>query len=185
MNILGKLVRLRAVEEGDIPQLHQWANDPEIWYMLGGWHFPYSMESQKKWFLSLDADQHNLRLAMETLDGKKLIGTGSLTDIIWKDGRAEAGMMLGEKETMGKGYGTDALLALVRYAFEELRLARVNGSIIAYNEASLPIGEKFGFKDEGRRRNWFYRKGRHWDLVETGITRDDYFAAMARIKYWE
>ena len=42
MNIIGKTVKLRAVEIDDLELLNKWANDPEIWYMLGGWHFPYS-----------------------------------------------------------------------------------------------------------------------------------------------
>ncbi len=43
MNIKGKYVTLRAIEVEDIPLLHKWANDPDIWYMLGGWHFPSNL----------------------------------------------------------------------------------------------------------------------------------------------
>jgi len=185
MNILGKQVRLRAIEEEDLPKLHGWANDPEIWYGLVGWHFPYSMESHKKWFLSLGADQRNQRLAIETLDGK-LIGTASLTDIDWKNNHASVGVRLGEKETWGKSYGTDATVAMMRYAFDELHFERLDIEIIEYNTASIRhICEKCGGKEEGRMRNWFFRKGRYWDKIIVGITKDDYAAFIARTKYWE
>lgn len=49
MNIIGKTVKLRAVEIDDLELLNKWANDPEIWYMLGGWHFPYSKNNTEKW----------------------------------------------------------------------------------------------------------------------------------------
>ena len=53
MNIRGKKVVLRAIEEKDLELLHKWANDPDIWYLLGGWHFPSSMDYQKMWFENL------------------------------------------------------------------------------------------------------------------------------------
>ena len=185
MNILGKKVRLRAIEEEDLARLHEWANDPELWPMLGGWHFPASMQSQKKWFLSLETDSSNQRFAIETIDGK-LIGTANLVDIDWKNNHAGHGMMLGEKEIRGKGYGTDTVMAIMRYAFDELHLERLDGGMIEYNTQSIrTYCEKCGWKEEGRRRNWYFRKGRYWDNVIVGITKDDYFASVAQSKYWE
>ena len=40
MNIKGKVVTLRALEMDDLELLTKWSNSPEIWYNLGGWHFP-------------------------------------------------------------------------------------------------------------------------------------------------
>jgi hypothetical protein len=45
MNIQGKIVTLRAIEMSDLTQLNEWSNAPELWNMLGGWHFPYSLQS--------------------------------------------------------------------------------------------------------------------------------------------
>ncbi|HME41681.1 MAG TPA: GNAT family protein [Syntrophorhabdales bacterium] len=181
MNILGKLIRLRAIEEEDLPKLHVWANDPEIWYTVSGWHFPYSMESLKKWFSSLGADQNNQRWVIETLDEKKLVGTAGLTNIDWKNSHATCNVIVGEKETRGKGYGTDAHMAMNRYAFEELHFERLDGEAIEYSV----FGTNVGMREEGRMKNWYFRKGRYWDKVIQGITKNDYFALVARTKYWE
>ena len=62
MNIVGKKITLRAIEESDLELLHQWSNDPEIWYLLGGWHFPVSLESMKIWFEALNNNKFNQRL---------------------------------------------------------------------------------------------------------------------------
>ena len=50
MNIRGKKIILRAIEKRDLELLHKWSNDPEINYMLGGWHFPSSPQDQEKWY---------------------------------------------------------------------------------------------------------------------------------------
>lgn len=52
MNIQGKTVTLRAPELDDVPRLHRWSNDPEVWNMLGGWHFPFSSRSTEDWVRS-------------------------------------------------------------------------------------------------------------------------------------
>ena len=49
MNIKGKKVTLRAIDKSDLPLLHNWANDPEIQYWLGGWHLPSSITTMEKW----------------------------------------------------------------------------------------------------------------------------------------
>ena len=150
MNIKGKKVLLRAIEPQDLAQLQQWANDPEIQSGLGGWHFPSSSEDQRKWYASLSLGSINQRFALETPD-HGLIGTANIVDIDWKNGNAFHGLMLGDKEIRGKGYGLDAVMTIMRYAFEELGLHRLDGSMIEYNEASLGlyIG-KCGWKEEGR-----------------------------------
>ena len=185
MSILGRKILLRAIEEEDLPSLHKWANDPEIWYLLGGWHFPSSMEFERKWFLSLQSDNLNQRFAIQAPDGG-LIGTANLVDIDWKNNHAFHGMMLGDKDSRGKGYGTDTVMAMMRYAFEELHLERLDSGIIEYNEISLhTYCQKCGWKEEGRMRKWFFRRNRYWDNIVVGVTRDDYTALIAKNRYWD
>jgi RimJ/RimL family protein N-acetyltransferase len=185
MNIYGKKIVLRAIEESDLPLLHKWANDPDIWYQLGGWHFPSSMDVQKKWFQSLHVDNLNQRFAIESPD-QGLIGTANLVEIDWKNNHAFHGMMLGDKDIRGKGYGIDTIMTVMRYAFEELHLQRLDGSMIEYNVVSLNIYlTKCGWKEEGRARQWYFRKNRYWDKVLVGVTRDDYYSLMEKNKYWE
>lgn len=174
MNIRGKHVLLRAIEREDLPLLNKWANDPEIQRMLGGWHFPTSLQDQEAWFSSLSCNSLNQRFAIE-VDSMGLIGTANLVSIDWKNRTAFHGMLLGDKSIRGKGYGTDAIKAIMSYAFDELGLHRLDTDIIVYNEASLRVYiEKCGWIEEGRRTDWYFRGGRHWDKVLVGITRDRY-----------
>jgi RimJ/RimL family protein N-acetyltransferase len=185
MSIPGVKVRLRAVEEADLPLLHAWANDEELWSHLGGWRFPSNFESIKVWFAGLGADPLNHRFVIEAKDGGQVIGTANLVNIDWKNNHAFHGMMLGPIDLRGKGYGLDTVMAVMRYAFDELHLERLDGDIIEYNEASirLYVG-KCGWKEEGRLRRWHFRKGRYWDKVIVGVTRDDYAALAKATNYW-
>ena len=184
MNIKGKIVTLRAIELEDAALLHKWANDPDIWYGLGGWHFPSNSLFTKSWIESLNKDNLNQRFAIDTPE-HGFIGTVNLVEIDWKNNHAFTGLQLGDKDIRGKGYGIDTFMAIQRYAFEELHLERLDGSVVEYNDAGYGfITKHCGWKEEGRQRNWYFRKNRYWDKIIVGITRTDYFELIKGNNYW-
>jgi RimJ/RimL family protein N-acetyltransferase len=185
MNIEGKKIILRAIEENDLPLLHKWANDPKTQDIIGNIHFPSSFEYQKKWFSGLQNDSLNQRFAIEAED-TGLIGISSIMNIDWKNNHAWHGIVLGDVDIRGKGYGIDTVMATMRYAFDELHLERLDGSIIEYNKTSFSFYcDKLGWKVEGTRRNYYYRKGRYWDQIVVGITRKDYEELLQKTNYWD
>lgn len=184
MNILGKKITLRAIEESDLTSLHKWANDPQTQDLIGNIHFPSSFEFHKNWFQKLQGDSLNHRFAIDTED-QGLIGLSSLMHIDWRNNRAWHGIVLGDKDIRGKGYGIDTVMATMRYAFDELHLERLDGSMIEYNSISISFYcEKLGWKKEGVRRNYYFRKGRYWDQIIVGITKGDYMEHIAKTNYW-
>jgi RimJ/RimL family protein N-acetyltransferase len=185
MSIPGKLVNLRAVEAQDLPLLHRWANDEALWANLGGWRFPSSLDSAQAWFTGLNADSLNHRFIIETVEAPAAIGTANLVDLDWKNRHAEHGMLLGSPDVRRKGYGRDTVMAIMRYAFDELGLERLHSDIIAYNEASLGLYTgACAWTVEGRQSRWHYRQGQFWDRVLIGVTRDDYASLISASRYW-
>ncbi len=175
MKIIGKNVILRAIEKSDLQLLHQWSNDPDINYLLGGWHFPSNLSEQDKWFENLSINSLNQRFAIDTKE-HGLIGMANLVNINWKDRNAFHGMLIGDKDTRGKGYGYDTVMTIVRYAFEELGLKRLDGSMIEYNEASINLyTKKCGWNVEGIKKDWYFRKNKWWNQVIVGIRDEDFF----------
>jgi RimJ/RimL family protein N-acetyltransferase len=164
--IRGERVTLRAVEEMDLPILHRWSNDPELWQWLGGWHFPYTLASARRWYESLGSKPEHQYFAVLN-ENSALIGTATLDDIDWKNRHAHHGMMLGDSSLRGKGYGTDTITAVMRYSFEELGLERLHGAIIECNNLSL--------RAYTLQRRWFFRGGRFWDRVLIGILSEEFF----------
>lgn len=184
MNIQGKIVTLRAPEISDAPELHRWSNDPEIWNMLGGWHFPYSSRSTEEWIKNRkDSNLTDHVFCIETAD-KNIIGTISIANIDWKNKNAFYGIVIGEYSMRGKGYAFDAMMAIMRYAFMDLGLNRLDTDIIDYNAKSIDFHFKGGWKQEGMRRKWFYRNGEYHDKIIVGITLEDYLELVRKNKYW-
>jgi len=184
MNIIGKSIFLRAIEESDLVTLHKWANDPNTQDIMGGVHFPSSMDFHKLWFEKLKDDVLNQRFAIEAPD-VGIIGISSIINLDWRNNHAWHGVMLGDANIRGKGFGIDAVMATMRYSFDELHLERLDGSIIEYNSLSYSFYcNKLGWKVEGRRRNYYYRKGRYWDQLVVGITKDDYKCLVDETNYW-
>jgi RimJ/RimL family protein N-acetyltransferase len=183
MNIQGKFVTLRALEEEDIELIRQLTNDP--WYesMIVGWAFPRSSFQQKKWFENYNP-KDELRLAIETPEDGT-VGMTGLIDIDWKNATARAGgMRIFKKDMRSKGVATDAYMALFRYAFEELRLNRIQGSVLSHNKASIRATEKAGFKQEGIMRQAIYKNGKFMDVILLGIIKEDYLRLVSQNNYW-
>ena len=184
MHVKGKITTLRAIEEDDLDKFHAWGNDPDLWHLLGGWHFPTSRASAKAWHENQRSDQSNVRLAIATAD-HGVVGLANLLDIDWKNRHAFHGMMLGDPDVRGQGIGLDTVNAIMRYAFDELGLERLDGSMIEFNQASVALYcGKCGWREEGRQRKWYFRAGRYWDRIMVGVTRDDYEDLIKRTNYW-
>lgn len=185
MNIKGRTLVLRAIEEDDLPALHRWANDSETQDVIGNVHFPSSMDFHRTWFENLKNEPLNQRFAIEVPDAG-LIGISSIMQIDWRNNHAWHGVMLGDSAVRGKGYGVEAVMTTMRYAFDELHLERLDGAIIEYNDISHAFYcGKLGWKEEGRQRRWYFRRGRYWDRIVVGITREDYAALVERTRYWD
>lgn len=168
----GKRVTLRALEREDLPNCHRWLNDEEVTRHLGR-NDPLSMVEEEQWFEKQVTDKANLVFAIEDEDGN-YIGNISLHKIDFRNGTAEIGIVIGEKDAWGKGYGPEATLVLLRYAFEDLRLHRVRSAAFAENLRSIRCQEKCGFVREGVRREAIFRFGRWHDLTLFGILAEEF-----------
>lgn len=176
MLIEGERVRCRAIEVEDLGLLMKWHNDPAIARMLVGWSFPLSMAGQKPWFERSLSDTSTRRFIVETLDTARPIGMTGLREIDWKNRSAQTALLIGEN-CRGQGYGTDAIMAIMRYAFLELGLNRLWSEILEYNRASYrAYVEKCGWKVEGKLRESVYREGRFHDTYRVAVLRSEYLA---------
>ena len=156
MNICGKRVVLRAIELEDSQLIIDMFNDPEIENLVGGWSFPLSLFAQEKWLESHYKDQDALRFVIDTKEDGA-VGIFTLTDIDWKNRRAVIGAKLASKENRSKGYGTDAIMAMMRYVFDELGFHRLEASRLAVNQVSANLLAKCGFVEEGVKRDYILK----------------------------
>ena len=185
MELKGKKVVLRAVEEEDLEMLRELTNSTDYERMIVGWSFPISKKDQQEWFSKCRNGLERLRYTIVTeKDGP--VGMIGLRDIDWKNGSATGlGMRIAKKEIRTRGLATDAWMTLMKYCFEELRLNRVNGSALDYNIASQRVCEKVGFKEEGRQRKAVYKNGAYHDLILYGCLKSDYEELVRKNHYWD
>jgi RimJ/RimL family protein N-acetyltransferase len=166
----GNLVRLRAVEEEDIPGIGAMFNDPEVQRTLAvNWLEPVS--GTRHWWESTRADPGTVPFAIETLAGE-LIGVCSLEDVNPAARTAALGIWIAAPY-WDKGYGTDAVRTLCRFGFQEMNLQRVGLSVFDVNPRGVRAYEKVGFKEEGRARRAHFIDGRHVDVIRMGLLAEE------------
>ena len=74
----------------------------------------------------------------------------------------------------GKGYATEAVRIILKFAFERLELHRVTAAIGPDNDASLAVVKKLGFLAEGRLRDHVFTNGAWRDSLLYSILSDDF-----------
>jgi UDP-4-amino-4,6-dideoxy-N-acetyl-beta-L-altrosamine N-acetyltransferase len=161
--IYGTLTRLRRIERDDIPTFVRWFADPEVREFLL-LNRPISIAEEEQWFVQQLQSQNAELFAIETNDGIH-IGNIGLHDINWLHRAAEMGIVIGHKQYWSKGYGSDAIRTLLRFAFDEMNLHRVQLTVYEDNARAIRAYEKCGFQHEGRLRDAVYRKGRYYDML--------------------
>ena len=169
----GKRIILRPLLKRDIPQLLQWINDTEITQYLMA-HLPITEAQEEKWFESLSTrSDTDVVFAITTLDGK-LIGNMGIRAINWKDRTASTGALIGDKDYWGKGYGTEAKMLILNYAFNTLNLRKITSSVLAFNKRSHAYLKKCGYAEEGTRKRQFFVRGRYVDEILLAVFKKDW-----------
>ena len=174
MNIIGNKVYLRAMERSDMELYREDVNRPETEMAVGGWSYPVSSYQQENWFERASGDRNNLRLTIVDRESNAPVGMINLVDIDMKNGVAFSGIRLFGDENKGRGYGKDAVFAIMEYAFYQLRLNRLEGSILVTNVLSLKLYEKCGWIIEGTKREAVFKDGKYIDELQVAILKSDY-----------
>ena len=173
----GKLVRLVMADYAEMARsFHTWRKDSEYMRLLDlGPATPFSAKKIEEWVKKeMEESNTNSFFMIQDKATDRLIGEIGLGGTCWNHGDTYVGIGIGERELWGKGYGTDAMRVILRYAFTELNLHRVSLDVFEYNPRGIRSYEKAGFKVEGRRRGTLNRDGRRWDEYFMGILRSEW-----------
>ncbi len=175
----GTLVRLATESPEDFAKAFaRWSRDSEYHRLADGDPAMLWSEKKTKEWIEKDSEKdkmESVRFSIRTLADDKFIGEISLW-FNWQNADAWLGIVIGERDYWGKGYGTDAMRLMVQYGFEEANLRRVTLALHSYNPRALKSYEKVGFKMEGTVRGETLREGRHTDTYVMGILREEWDA---------
>jgi RimJ/RimL family protein N-acetyltransferase len=174
----GGLVRLCAVDPDELGRAYaEWGRDSEFKRLLDTDPARvYSAKTGREFFQKeLEKESPaDYFFTIRTLVDDRLLGDLELDVYNWGGRDAFVGLGIGARDLWGKGYGTDAMEVLLRFAFTEINLRRVTLTVFEYNPRAIRSYEKAGFNHEGRLRQALLRDGKRWDMLYLGILRDEW-----------
>ena len=90
--------------------------------------------------------------------------------------RGDYRIIIGERESLGRGLGTEVAKLVVAYGFETLNLEVITLGVNSENHRAIQSYENAGFVREGVRRKMIYRNSRYYDILQMSVLRDEYYA---------
>ncbi|MGX1748306.1 GNAT family N-acetyltransferase [Glutamicibacter protophormiae] len=174
--LISEHIRLRELQESDLPILTQWWNSPEFMALQGSLVLPHPGTEAAELFKGRSLNRgttDGVGLCI-TLPDDTLIGHTALYNYNAPARSAELMIMIGGSN-VGQGYGTMATKMIVDFGFREMGLNRIGLSVWAYNERALRTFNRAGFREEGRERQAGFHDGKFHDRIIMGLLASEYF----------
>jgi RimJ/RimL family protein N-acetyltransferase len=166
----GSRVRLTALRPDDLSTIARWYQDAGFMRLYDARPaVPKTEAALAHWLEEVGKAENTLPFAIRPVEGDDLIGTLELDGILWTHGVCGIGIAIGDRTNWGQGYGTEAAGLALAFAFDELNLHRVQATVFTYNERSIALFERLGFRREGVFREFLHRDGERYDMVLYGL----------------
>jgi len=182
--IRGALVFLRPLEPTDVERVHGWYQDGDFRRLMGD--PPRSLEQRRRRYDAWVAERSETvyPFVICRLEDGEVVGRLDVFEIDRVNGSAGFGIGIGDESARGRGYGTDAVNAVVDFCFGELRLERVWLVTDEDNLRAQATYRRAGFREEARHRRAYIDRGRMRDEVRMSILRADW-EALPRKRSWD
>ncbi|MDP6683834.1 MAG: GNAT family protein [Desulfobacterales bacterium] len=169
-SLKGDHIFLRDIQLADVTFAYQrWMTDPEIIQYLESRFHPPSGEELKRYVEANIADPDSFLFAICDKTSNRHIGNIKLGPINRLHKRASIGIVIGEKECFGKGFGPESVKLVVAFAFNDLNLHKLTAGCYAPNINAEKVFTNNGFKREGTRRQHSLYDGKYVDVIELGL----------------
>ncbi len=173
--LAGNVVGLGPLDRAWLPDYHRWANDRETSRTLGlSW--PVTMDQVTATFAARSAATDAVWFTIHETGTMRPVGLVYLFQVEPRHRRATFGILIGEADARGRGYGTEATRLLLAYAFELYGLSNVMLTVYADNLAGQAAYRKAGFREFGRRRACSARGQDLIDLIYMEAVASDWLA---------
>jgi RimJ/RimL family protein N-acetyltransferase len=169
----GKVITLRPVEEGDLPQLYAHILDVEN----RGEYYPRSIQTMADLRKELNttgfwSQEFGLLLLIDNTS-EKVIGQIVWFKTVQYMDELEIGYILYDTKSRRGGAMSEALVLLTDYIFDTKPVNRIRLCIVTENKASRGVAAKGGYTHEGTMRGCFFNRGKHHDMELYAMLRKD------------
>ena len=177
----GKRLYLRPSCKEDVPYFLVWINDEEVRQYLNR-QVPLTEAEEVEHLEESRKKKNNVFLVIIDKKSKRPIGCMGLHDIDWKDRRATTGAVIGDKRFWNRGYGTEAKMLLLNYAFNTLNLRKICSAVLSFNKRSQTYNRKCGYRVEGVLKKQVFINGAYCDFVMMGLFKEDWLPLWEKFK---
>lgn len=170
------MYRLRELERKDLKQINIWRNDSDLIKLLGANFRFINTEVDNSWYDNYMSNRaREVRCAIiDSENEDKLVGLISLLGIDYLNQSAELHIMIGDSINQGKGIGYYAVMEMLKHAFDNLNLQRVELTVLEENVRAQHLYEKIGFCKEGKKRKAIYKNGIFVDVLLYAVLREEF-----------
>lgn len=169
----GENIILGSFIDEDIKKIIEWHADEKIMRNLDALPVKPKKETEIKKWLD-ECPQDTFRFSLRLKEGNELIGYAELNGILWPHRTGWVTIAIADETKWGKGYGREAMQCLIRYAFRELNLYRLQLTVFSYNTRAKTLYESLGFRREGCYREFLERDGKRHDMYLYGLLRKEW-----------
>lgn len=170
--IEGKDIYLRLMGREDTERIIHWRNK-EMVFRNFIYQKPFTHKGHENWIKTMiDTGKAVQFIICERVSGRP-VGSVYLRDIDRTHNKAEYGIFIGEEDALGKSYGTQAALMMIKYAFEEEGLHKLMLRVLAENDRAVRSYEKAGFVREAYLRDEVFLDGRYRDVIYMAVLCED------------
>ena len=153
--VQGTAVVLTPQQRENVPTYWHWICDPEVNAGLVDTGACVTIENEYDWYdrSVAKASPESVNFDIHERNGMRLVGDCGIFDIDHAAGTAECGILIGEKDCWNRGYGTETMVLLARYAFDTLGLCNLMLHVYDFNTRAIAAYRRAGFHEAGRRRH--------------------------------
>lgn len=169
-----KRLHLKQIHSADAPDLHEFLSDAEVRKYIGIPPYTKLEETYREidWYDKIFNTKTGIRWGIALKDDPTIIGSCGFLNMSQANFRAEIGYEL-HRSYWRKGIVSEALAAIIKYGFEEMKLNRIEALVEPENVASVQLLERFRFLREGLLREYEYGAGKFDDLYMYSMLRKD------------
>jgi len=174
--IKSKKIGLRKLKSSDAVFISNSAKNKGITRYTHIIQQPFDLARAKKFIKKAQQDikeKKAYEFGIELREKKELIGTINFLNINKKNKNSEIGIWI-SKKYWGQGLAKEALVLMLRFGFEKLKLERIQARVLHKNIPAQNLLKKLGFKLEGKLRRKTYFKNKWYDDLVYGILRKEY-----------
>ena len=172
------MIPLQKFEKSDVKQLISWIDSPAFLLQWAGsaFQFPLTEEQLESYIENANKEESDVYIyKVLNLETGKVIGHISLGRVDRKHRSARIGKVLvGDRDMRGKGIGGQMIAAVLKIAFDELKLHRVSLGVFDFNIGAIACYEKAGFVKEGLLRDCRLNGDEYWSMWEMSILEDEW-----------